>query len=68
MGRKSTGTVRFDEASRRWVARFTREDGTRTAWIALDPRIPENDKPRAVACAAVEAARTRQRECLAEQE
>ncbi|MGA2451048.1 MAG: site-specific integrase [Polyangiaceae bacterium] len=59
MGRKSTGTVRLmpnAQGREQWHARFTRADGTRTAWIALDPRIPESDEPRAKACAEVEAA------------
>ena len=37
-----------------WHARFTRGDEkhTRTPWIALDPKIPENDREGAKRCAA----------------
>lgn len=56
MSRKSTGTVAWRPNPDRpgtscWHARYTRGDGTRTPWRALDPNIPEDDRARAEACA-----------------
>lgn len=56
MARAATGTVAWRWSAEHgrdcWHARFTRGDGTRTAWHALDPNIPEADREGARACAA----------------
>ena len=48
MSRKSTGTVdwRWSPTLQRncWHGRWTRGDGSRTNWLALDPDIPEHDE------------------------
>jgi integrase len=53
-GRPAGGTVewRKDEDGRwRWHARISRLNGKRP-WVALDPAIPEDDKPAAKVCAS----------------
>jgi integrase len=55
MPRKSTGTVRIlknDLGQRQWYARWTREDGTRTPYVPLDPTIPLDAEATAKALAA----------------
>ena len=61
MSRKSTGTVdwRRNVASKEgqfcWHGRWTRADGTRANWVALDPSIPEHDEEGAKRFAATYA-------------
>ncbi len=59
MGRAAKGTVRLLKAEhpkpgreKQWHAKWTRDDGTRTDWLPLDPKIPADDRPAAEACAA----------------
>lgn len=56
MSRPRTGTVEWRRNVKTgdpgWHARWTRADGTRTNWTALDPAIPEGDRAAALACAA----------------
>jgi len=62
VARRSTGTVRLlknDAGELQWHAKWTRADGTRTDWIAIDPKIALDDLAGAKACAARMAARVR---------
>jgi len=62
MGRKATGTVRIlknEDGEPQWHAKWTRADGTRTEWTAIDPSIPLDDEAAAKACAARMAPKVR---------
>jgi integrase len=56
MSRPRTGTVAWRRNVKTeepcWHARWTRADGSRTNWVALDPKIPESDRDAAEKCAA----------------
>ena len=59
MPRPATGSLKF--SSGRWYGKFSRSDGTRTEWIALDPKLGPDDEPKARALAASMAAKIKAR-------
>ena len=59
MGRVAKGTVRLLKAEhpkpgreKQWHGKWTLDDGTRTDWLPLDPKIGPHDRAGAEACAA----------------
>jgi hypothetical protein len=55
-GRPATGSIKWARNRQtgvwQWHARLTLLDGSRTAWLPIDPGIAQGDVERAKACAA----------------